>query len=167
MADKYIRRDDTTGKLTETEATDVSAGAADAGEVVALDANGLIDPSMLSNVNANITADAAVNVTAGDVVFIDAAGEVDLADADSGTAKAACGFVLSTILATNPVVVFFEGIITGLAGFTAGDRIYLDTTAGQLTSTPVTGTGNLHQYVGKALSATTVLFEPDDDIVLA
>lgn len=167
MADKYLKRDATSGQIQEVEATDVSAGAGDAGEVVALNSNGLIDASMLANANVMITATAGVNLAAGDLVYIDSSGEVQLATAGAMAPFAACGFVLAAVTATNPADVFFEGIIPGFMGLTVGGRVYLDTTAGGITQTPLTGSGELHQYVGKALSASTVLFEPDDAILLA
>ena len=45
MADKYMSLNN--GKRTLVEATDTSTGAADAGEIVALNSAGQIDASML------------------------------------------------------------------------------------------------------------------------
>lgn len=45
MADKYIRNNG--GTLTETEAITSSAGAVDAGKIIALDSTGRIDNSMM------------------------------------------------------------------------------------------------------------------------
>lgn len=170
MADKYLRRDSTSGQIAETEATDVSTGAPDAGEIVALDADGLIDVSMIPSTvgSEQIILDAATGgVTASDVIYIDSSSEVAPASA-AVAGNAACGFVLTSEIAGDPVTVFFEGLLTGLSGLTPGGRVYLDdATPGALTQTPVTGTGKLHQLVGKAVNATTVLFEADDSILLA
>lgn len=170
MADKYLRRDSTSGQITETEATDVSTGAPDAGEIVALDDDGLIDTSMIPSTIGSeqiILNTASSGVTTGSVIYINGSSEVDLASA-AVAGNAACGFVLASVTAGNPVTVFFEGLITGLSGLTPGGRVYLDdATPGALTQTPVTGTGKLHQLVGKAINATTVLFEADDSILLA
>ena len=169
MADKYIKRDAVSGKLQEVEATDVSAGAGDAGEVVALNSSGEIDATMLPSgtgaVRINVNAGEAL--AANDLVYIDAAGEALLAFADVA-GNGATGFVLAATLIGDPVDVYFEGIVQGQVGLTPGSRQYLsDTTPGGLTSTPVTGTGKVHQYIGKALTATSVLFEADDCIALA
>lgn len=169
MADKYIRRDAVTGTLSETEATDISTGVPDAGEVVALNAAGELDPTMFpAGINSQqVTVNAAVGLTIGDLVFIDSSGEADLASAAVAGVQA-CGFAGSTELAGDPVVVFFEGIVSGFLALTPGGRVYLsDTAPGDVTQTPVTGAGKLHQLVGKALSATTILFEPDDSVLLA
>lgn len=168
MANKYLERNVTTGQITEVEATDVSAGAGDAGEVVALDAGGLIDPTMLPPTTGVtfINVLSAVALTANDLVYIDSSGEADLADG-AVAGFAACGFVTATVGIGVAVDVFFEGINIQ-AGMTPGARQYLsDSTPGAITATPVAGTGKLHQFVGKALSATQLLFEPDDAILLA
>ncbi|WP_043767501.1 hypothetical protein [Algiphilus aromaticivorans] len=47
MADKYLRRDTSTYNITEQEAIDESAGAADAGKIPALNADGKVDPTMI------------------------------------------------------------------------------------------------------------------------
>lgn len=169
MADKFLTRDSVSGKLQEVEATDVSAGAGDAGEVVALNSSGEIDATMLPSgtgaVRINVNASEAL--AANDLVYINAAGEAALAFGDVA-GNAACGFVTAATLINDPVDVFFEGIVAGQVGLTPGARQYLsDATPGGLTDTPITGTGKLHQFVGKALTATSVLFEADDCIILA
>jgi hypothetical protein len=47
-----------------------------------------------------------------------------------------------------------------------GARYYLSTTPGTITATPVTGSGRVDQYVGTALAATELNFEPDDGVTL-
>lgn len=169
MADKYLKRDDASGVTTEVEATDTSAGVADAGEVVALNAAGEIDGTMLpANVgNTFKTVDAAVGLSANELVYIDGSGEADLASA-AVAGNPACGFAATTEIANDPVQILMEGIIGGFAGLTPGARQYLsDTVPGGITATPVTGTAKLHQFVGKAVSTTEINFEPDDAILLA
>lgn len=169
MADKYLRRDAVTGVTTETEATDVSAGVLDAGEVVALNAAGEIDATMLP-ANIGVTQKsviAAVALTANDLVYVDGAGDADLASA-AVAGNATCGFAATTVIALDPVVVLFEGVVSGFVGLTPGARQYLDDTVpGGIVSVPVSGTGKLHQFIGKAISTTEILFEPDDAILLA
>jgi len=169
MADKFVTRDAVSGKLQEVEATDVSAGAGDAGEIVALNSSGEIDATMLpSGTGAvRINVNAAEALAANDLVYINASGEAALALADVA-GNAVTGFVTAATLLGDPVDVYFEGIVAGQVGLTPGARQYLsDATPGGITDTPVTGTGKLHQYIGRALTTTSVLFEADDCITLA
>lgn len=169
MADKFLTRNSVTGQTTEVEGTDTSAGVLDAGEIVALNAAGEIDATMLpANVGATTaTVLAAVALSANELVFIDGSGEADLASA-AVAGEAASGFAATSELLGDPIVILFDGVIGGFVGLTPGARQYLDdATPGGITSTPVTGTGKLHQFLGKAISTTELLFEPDDAILLA
>ena len=96
---------------------------------------------------------------------------------DAGTAKAryanattsgkeATGFITDTVAAGGTAVVYVLGEIEGLAGLTPG-RYYLSTSNGAVTATAPTGSGNVVQYVGTAHSATEMMFEPEDGIILA
>lgn len=65
-------------------------------------------------------------------------------------------------------LVYLEGRNTALTGLTAGTRYYLSAdTPGAVTATPVTGAGKRHQFLGRALSATSISYEADDSITLA
>lgn len=167
----YLQRDATTGRLRELLGAQASAGAADAGRLVALDANGFLDPSLFpagfGETFAAVEADEAL--VAGDLVYLfDDAGTPKCAKASAAVAgNPAQGYVLDAFNATDLAVVFFSGINSQVAGLLAGQRRYLGETAGANVSAPVTGAGKLHQLVGKGVSATELLFEPDDDILLA
>ena len=158
------------GKKKLLEATDSSTGAADAGEVVALNADGLIDPSMLpdQDVTSIVTFE---NVTAGDYVNIfDDGGTVKVRLADNSNDRPAHGFVKDTTVAPAPVNVFFEGANPNLSGLTEGARIYLGTTGGVI-ETPLDPTnpaddGKLHQLLGWAVSDTEVNTDIQDCIEL-
>jgi len=95
MADKYISNN--AGQLTETAATVVSSGAANAGDILALDAGGRIDVSAMPvGVAADVTVlPASENLSAGDFVNIwNDAGTARCRKADaSTTGKEAHGFV--------------------------------------------------------------------------
>lgn len=97
---------------------------------------------------------AAVNLAVGEVVYISAANTVDKADADSDATAKPIGFAASTVLAAASVGVISDGVISGLSGLTAGVRYYLSATAGAITATPPTGSGNNIIQVGFAKSAT-------------
>ena len=109
---------------------------------------------------------ASVNLTAGQIVNIfssSGAAEVRPADIVDDT-KGADGFVLAAVTSGNPATVYGRGSnITGLSGLTPGATYWL-ASSGALTATePSSG---WRQVVGKALSATTLRFDPDQGDLL-
>lgn len=155
MADKYTTWDDVDQISKEVEATDTSAGAGNAGDIVALNSAGLIDDTMLPDREVrSVTAGEALS--AGDYVYINGAGEARLASA-APAGNAAIGFVLDTVIATASVDVYFDGMNSGLAGLTTGDQYFLsDVTAGGITNTAPVGANKIIESVGWAVSATEV-----------
>lgn len=73
MADKY-HKTGTTGFTTEQEALAVSAGAGDAGKIVATDAAGVLDASLMPE---PLTATSAGAGNAGNIVVLDGGGKLD------------------------------------------------------------------------------------------
>lgn len=116
MADKPIQL--VSGVLTEVEAKIASAGAGDAGKIVALDASGKIDstmmPSGVGSDSKSMTASEALS--AGDIVNVhDSSGaKVRKADA-TATGKNAVGFAPSAISNGASGTINFEGTISGLS----------------------------------------------------
>lgn len=168
-AAKYLTR--SAGRTTLASATVTSAGAADDGKIPALDSTGRLSSTMMPT---GIGADTASivtseNLAAGDLVNVYNNGGTPTArKADASvTGKEAVGFVLAGSTSPAAALVYFEGQVTGLTGMTPGARQYLSgTTPGQRTETPVTSpTNSVDQFVGTALSATVLSFEPDDAIV--
>lgn len=156
-ANKYISN--ASGIKTEVQANDTSAGVGDAGKIVALNSSGVIDSTMMppgSEVQARAIP-ASENLTAGDFVNLwNDAGTLKArkADGDSVTTQAH-GYVLNNVTSpANATVYLSEGINTALAGLTAGTTYYLSTTAGGVTSTAPSGSGDIVQEVGVAISAT-------------
>lgn len=146
----------------------VGSFTGNANEIIQTNADGFIDVSLLpatvgGNTISNLTA--GVNLTAGDLVAIDASGEVVLAD-NTALATAAIGFVVSSYTAADTdVVVYIEGVNDQLTGLTAGSRYYLGT-GGAVSATPPTfALDEVCQYVGNAISATTLSFEAENPIV--
>lgn len=168
MADKYLYNN--AGTLTEREAKQTSAGAGDAGKIVALDAAGRIDDSMMPvGIGADTQIiDASENLAAGDLVNIwDNTGDANVRKADASTAgKEAHGFVLAAVTSGNPATVYFEGTNTQVTGLDAGVQ-FLSTTPGLTSDTAPSGSGNVVQRVGFATSGTTLNFQAHDPIVLA
>lgn len=161
-----------TGRIQEIVATVVSAGAANDGDIVALDATGKLDlsvlPTGLGPDTKSLVADEALN--AGDFVNVfEFGGVAKVRKADASVAgKEAHGFVLAAVAAAASATVYFEGTNNQRAGLTVGARYYLSAvTPGGIVTVPPAGTGNVVQFVGVSVSATEVAFEPTDGIVLA
>ncbi len=159
------------GKITQVEATVVSAGAGDAGEIVALDSNGLLDVSVLPvGVGPNVKLVlASENIGAGKYVNIyDNTGTPNVRLADNSNSREAHGFLLDAVTSGNNATVYFEGTNNDLSGLTPGARQFL-ATAGGVTATPPTfaGGAQISQLVGTAISATEIDTDIDDVVVLA
>lgn len=169
MADKYISM--AAGLLTEIEATDVSAGAGDAGKIIALDSGGKLPSSMTP---AGLGADTAIIVAsealaAGDLVNIHISSGAKVRKADASTVgKEAHGYVLASVLNAGNATVYFEGLDNTQTGLTAGAVQYLSpTTPGKATATAPTGTGQVVQRVGFSYSTTEFNFQCGDPVLLA
>lgn len=158
------------GVITEVEATVESAGVADAGKIVALDASGHIDETVLpSTVGAQVTtAEASESISNGDVVNVwDDAGTTKVRKADADSINTRCiGFVKAGYTTGQTATVYLAGNNDALTSLTIGP-LYLSTTAGGVTSTPPTGAGEIVQQVGFAVSATSYAFAPGPPVVLA
>lgn len=151
------------GTLQEVVATQ-TGGAGSENKIPSLDANGLIDVTMMP---VGIGADtasivASENLAAGDFVSIwDDAGTIKVRKAIAdGTGKTADGFVLDSVLTAANALVYFEGRNTQKSGLTGGAIYYLSASvAGDITATAPSGSGNEVQRIGRAYSATAVTTE--------
>ncbi len=167
-AKSFYRR--VAGKWTQIFGIVVSAGAANDGDIPALDATGRLDGSVmpvgLGADTASILASEAL--AAGDLVNVYTnAGAANVRKADASTpGKEANGFVLAAVSNGANATVYFEGTNTQRGGLTPGSRYYLAATAGSITATPITTVGQVDQFVGTAVSATALSFEPDDGVNL-
>lgn len=167
MADKYIAL--LGGIEQEVEGTVTGGTPVQAGKIVATDGSGRLDPSIMP---VGVTADtyagtAAEALSSGAFVYVKADGQVANASATSG-GNAAIGFVLANAASGAQALVYFEGRNTALTSLTVGARYYLsDSVPGGATTTAVSGAGKLHQYLGRAVTATTLSFEADDYVVRA
>lgn len=168
MANKYLSLN--SGVPTEVEAAASSAGAADAGKVIALNASGDLDSSMLPpGIGADTSTIAATeNLAAGDFVNIYNSSGAKVRKADASTAgKHAHGFVLAAVTSGNNATVYHEGTNNQVTGATAGDVYLSASTPGGFTSTPPSSTGNVVQRLGVAVSATEINAECGQRYVLA
>lgn len=164
---KYIANN--SGTLTEVVSSQSSAGAGDAGSIVALDSSGRIDNSMMpvgiGADTASITA--SENLAAGDLVNVWNSSGAKVRKADATTAgKEAHGFVLAAVTSGASATVYFEGSDTGVTGLTPGVQ-FLSTTAGIASATAPSGSGNVVQRVGFATAAASLNFDAGTPVVLA
>ena len=165
---KFLKRDQATGTIQEESTVTVSAGAADVGKAASLDAAGKLDPSVMPvGIGADTqSAVASEALAANDLInFHNVAGVLNMRKADKTNGRAAMGFVKAAVANAASGVAFLEGALPALAR-APGARQYLDT-AGGVTEAPATAAGHLHQYIGNALTATSINFEADDPILLA
>lgn len=167
-AKKYVAV--VSGILTETQALVASAGGADDGKIVALDASGKLDQSVMPVGIGPDTAtiQASENLAAGDFVNIHDATGARVRKADASNGRVAHGFVLSSVTSGQNATVYFEGTNTGVSGLTPGARQFLSGgTAGAATATAPSTSGHYVQTLGFAVTTTSMTFEPQDPIILA
>lgn len=184
------------GTLTEETTLTTSAGAADANKVPALNANGVLDDTILNatttqaaNKTVKTGADGKLDATlmpngigadtaqivasealaAGDLVNIwDNGGAFNVRKADaSASGKHAMGYVLVAVANAATATVYFEATNSQVTGLTAGAQFLSATTPGKCQSAAPTGTGKVVQRVGFATSATALNFQSGEPIVLA
>lgn len=167
---KYLKNN--AGQITEEASTQSSAGAGDAGKIVALDSAGRLASSMMpagfGAETQSITA--SEDLAAGDFVNIwDDSGTIKVrkADASGGNAKKADGFLLAAALTGAAATVYYGNVNNQLSSLTKGAIYYLSGTAGGVTTTAPSTATHIVQRVGKAISATELLVEIQDTITLA
>ncbi len=157
------------GIITEVFGVQSSAGAGNAGDLVALDDTGRINNDMMPvGIGADtVSITASENLAAGNWVNVwNDASTAKVRKADATTAgKEVHGFVLSAVTSGNPATVYFEGTNTQVTGQTPGP-VYLQTTAGAGGTTIPSASGNVVQQIGVAVSATAVNFERNAAVVL-
>jgi hypothetical protein len=165
---KYLSNN--AGAITEVAASQTSAGAGDAGKIVALNSAGTVDatamPPGIAADTATILASEALS--AGALVNVyNNAGTANVRNANATTSgKEAHGFVLAAVSNAANAVVYFNGTNNQASALTPGVQ-YLSTTAGLPTTTAPSASGNVVQRVGEATSATSLNFTTQPPIVLA
>lgn len=100
-------------------------------------------------------------------VYVDEQGMIARASALPG-GNAATGYILEPVGIGEEAIMLFSGRVKGQSDLVVGRRYYLsDTVKGGLTDKVVVRSGGLFQYLGRAVSTTTLSFEPDDFILRA
>lgn len=103
---------------------------------------------------------AGETVAIGELVYIKSDGKFWLADADAAASMPAIGVVLDAGAAEASVKVLLWGLMRNDAwNWTVGATLYVDTTAGALTETAPSGSGDQVQAVAVAIHADKILFK--------
>ena len=109
-----------------------------------------------------------VSVAVTDVVHISASGTVDKASSESGAGQTGdpVGVVVSKPSTTTAVVVF-SGAVGGFSGLTPGTIQFQDpSTPGGITATPPSGSGERSQLIGTASTATELIVDLKQPILI-
>lgn len=161
MVDTYLYLDGATPKTKAPITT--SAGAADAGKIIALNAQGDLDATMLPPGIGDDTASVVASevLSAGDFVNIwNDAGTAKCRKADASTfGKHAHGFILEGVDADSTAEIYFEGTNNQVSGAIPGDVLLSASTPGGFTSNPPSASGQVVQRLGVAISATEINVE--------
>lgn len=171
MAKKYQAL--VNGKAKLIEATVASTGVAQAGDILALGADGKLDATVLPiGVGPDVqTMEASEALTPGDYVNIfDDAGTKKARLADNSNGRDAHGWVKAAFAPTETATVYFEGPNTAADTAVAGQRAYLGV-AGAAVTVPLDSTlpannGKIHQFLGVYVDVNTINTDIDDCIVL-
>jgi hypothetical protein len=157
------------GRTKQLFGLQTSAGAADAGKIVALNSDGKIDITMLpAGVGANtVTAPASEALSAGDFVNLyDNAGVLSARKADNSNNRQAHGFVTAAVTSSATATVYrLNTTNANRSGLTAGGNYWLGTSGGVISTPldPAVDVGKTDQYLGIAKSTTelvTAEYEP-------
>lgn len=157
------------GRDTLIAGAQVSAGVADANKLVALDATGHLDPTILPiGVGPDVALlPASEALSAGDYVNVFSnSGVSTVRKADNSNDRPAHGFVKAGVASAATATVYFEGPNDAKSGLTVGARYYLGTAGGVTAVPPVSPAAIISQYVGLAVLATVINTDIDDEIVL-
>lgn len=165
---KYIWNNN--GVLEEKVGLSEGRGVEDANKLVETNAQGHLDPTLMP---PGIVADTKMilaneDISAGNVVNIYAENGNFMARKADATqsGKDASGYVLETVTAGQFAMVYFEGNNNQVTELSAG-RVYLSTTAGLVTNTAPSGSGNIVQELGFATSPTSFNFQAGRTLKLA
>lgn len=133
---------------------------------ISLNATALADHNA-TGVIITLTA-ASSGVTLGNGVYITSAGEIAKADADLTTTMPAIGIALETKTSAACQVLISGYMRDNTWAWTDGGvngLIYVSTTAGAMTQTPPSGSGDQVQVIGHAVGADYILVMPSPVLV--
>ena len=165
MPNTFLDINTTTGRLDRKTASDISAGSADAGKVVALNSSGKLDATLFDSATLGGGGDAILTteaLSAGDWVNIYLSGGVRKCRKALGAdgTKPAHGYVLAAVTSGGTATVYRGGTNTKIAltGFTTSDigtPLFLSaSTSGGCTKTPPSTAAQLLQRIGYVSDVT-------------
>ncbi len=159
------------GVVTEEAAVVTGGTASEDGKLPALDATGKLDDSVMPDgVGAEtIVLPASEALLAGDMVNVwDDGGTIKVQKATAAdNTKPAHGYVVAGYDLGANATIYTDGYLT-TTGLTAGSKYFLSAAAaGEITATAPSGSAQVVQLVGFALSATKLAFEQHPHIQLA
>jgi len=158
---------DTTGAVSTGALTvggDINMNGSDLTDVHEIALDGLPDTDHTANGPTTSTFNAGATVAIGDLMYLDSTPDWNLTDA--GAEATAGGVMLAIALeagtATHPVKVALSGsfVRDDTWAWTIGGELYVSTTAGDLTQTAPSATGDIVRVVGYAVSAAVIYFLP-------
>lgn len=167
MADKYQTLQ--AGREKMIEATVVSTGVSQAGDIVALGTDGKLDLSVMpTGIGADVKVLEATEVlTAGKYVNIyDDAGTAKVRLADATNDRPAHGFVKSPFAVGENATIYFEGENNDLSAIVAGVRYYLGASGAATATVPALPAAVIHQFLGVGIATDSVNTDIEDAIVL-
>jgi hypothetical protein len=152
------------GNAREAVPISQSSGAGDANRIVQTGSDGRLDQTLMpAGIGADTTVvQASENLAAGDQVNIwSDAGDAQVRKADASSAgKESDGFVREAVDSGDSAQIYRTGTVSGLSGLVAGARYFLSADmAGGVTSSAPSGSGQVVQGVGKAISESELAFE--------
>jgi hypothetical protein len=154
--------------------------ATDSGNTKRDTVQGILDLVTVAGLNATPSPDHTINgpqtntvlagytTAIGDLVYLDPNGRWEEADADAtSTSISLLGIAMEVQSDGAAVNVALSGsfIVDASWSFGVGVPLYVHTTAGGITATKPTGSGDVVRTVGYALTATTIFFAPSSDYV--
>lgn len=117
-----------------------------------------------SGLTTTLTAGAALAI--GNVCYVGSDGKMELTDADAAATMPGVFICTATIVEDATGVFLIRGFMRDDTWtWTAGGTLYTSTTAGALTQTAPSGSGDQVQVIGVALSADIVYFDADLTLV--
>lgn len=153
----------------------ISAGVADAGKIIALNSAGKLDVTMLPDGVGpdTVVAVASETIAQGDWINIyNDGGTLKMRLADAANAYEADGFALDNYAIAEDAVALLDYTNPWVAGRTVGALQYLSNVVpGTATETPldpddIANAGHIHQLLGKAKSASEIVFQKHQVVVL-
>jgi hypothetical protein len=131
-----------------------------ASAVASITLNALSSNSTFSGILASYSA--GETVTFGTLCYMKSDGKMWKADADQVTTMPGIAIATATVTTSAPGVFLLNGNMRyDTWNWTVGGIVYASTTAGNITQTAPSGSGDQVQSIGVALTADSIVFNPN------